>query len=36
MSERKYGKPLKDLTPDEFMDLEEALDDMGNETNAKR
>ena len=29
MSERKYGKPLKDLTPDEFMDLEEALDDMG-------
>ena len=29
MSERFYGKPLKDLTPDEFMDLEEALDDMG-------
>ena len=29
MSERLYGKPLKDLTPDEFMDLEEALDDMG-------
>ena len=29
MSERLYGKPLKNLTPDEFMDLEEALDDMG-------
>ena len=29
MSEKYYKKPLKDLTPDEFMDLEEALDDMG-------
>ena len=29
MSEKYYKKPLKDLTPDEFMDLEEALGDMG-------
>jgi hypothetical protein len=29
MSEKYYGKPLKDLTPNEFMDLEEALDNMG-------
>ena len=29
MSEKYYKKPLKELTPDEFMDLEEALGDMG-------
>ena len=29
LSEKYYKKPLKDLTPDEFMDLEEALEDMG-------
>ena len=28
MSEKYYKKPLKELTPDEFMDLEEALGDM--------
>tara|TARA_R100000231_G_scaffold51756_1_gene43621 strand:- start:238 stop:1752 length:1515 start_codon:yes stop_codon:yes gene_type:complete len=28
LSERYYGKPLKDLTEDEFIDLEEALEDL--------
>jgi hypothetical protein len=28
LSERYYGKPLKDLTDDEFIDLEEALEDL--------
>ncbi len=29
MSLKYYKKPLKDLTPDEFIDLEEAIEDMG-------
>ena len=28
LSEQYYGKPLKDLTEDEFIDLEEALEDL--------
>ena len=30
MSLKYYKKPLKDITPDQFLDLEEALDDMGS------
>ena len=28
LSLRFYGKPLRDLTEDEFLDLEEAFDDL--------
>jgi len=31
LSERYYGKPLKDLTEDEIIDLEEAFDDLTTE-----
>ena len=30
MSLKYYKKPLKEITPDQFFDLEEALDDMGS------
>ena len=30
MSLKYYKKPLKDITPNQFLDLEEALDDMGS------